>query len=52
MAAVIAGCGFVGVSTETRHFTFRYGFTVNNVPAGEPVREFGFRRRIRMSFRK
>ena len=38
MAALPAGDSFAGLSPEHRHFTFHYGFTVKNVPAGERVR--------------
>jgi Transglutaminase-like superfamily len=31
-------CAASALAQETRHFTFHYGFTVKNVPAGERVR--------------
>ena len=38
MAVAIADYGFTRLGAETRHFTFHYGFTVKDVPAGERVR--------------
>ena len=38
MVVTVSRRGFAASAQDSRHFTFHYGFTVKNVPAGERVR--------------